>query len=68
MSWSDINEIITRKKSMTRTTCSQCGKLCQPLRCYINSKNGQIWCEFCLGKEKNRRNQSSIHKRWNQIN
>jgi len=51
------------------TTCSQCGKLCQVVRCYINKNDGKIWCEHCLALEKKRRNLNNfgtIIKRWHQ--
>ncbi|MFW9878171.1 MAG: hypothetical protein ACFFG0_34250 [Candidatus Thorarchaeota archaeon] len=49
--------------------CSQCGNLCQDVRCFINKNTGEIWCEYCIGKEKRKRNINdwgNFNKRWHQ--
>lgn len=49
--------------------CSQCGSLCQDIRCFIDTRTGKIWCEYCIGKEKKQRKSNEwggMNKRWHQ--
>ena len=41
--------------------CSQCGNQTQPERSY--KKNGEIWCEFCVGLIKKKRDFIKYKKR-----
>ncbi len=45
---------------LEKKRCSECGKLHAVSSMYFNKKEGNLWCMYCLGLEKKKRN----HRQW----